>query len=246
MERGRASGILKYRFLFNVLLVLTSVAAGAVGTLWVAVFVVVLLAISLVLTWITYKRNQIQPQSESLQTLLESEVLPRLHENCNRAHPDGLPDLRVNVMLLRWRGINPWRNDFTVMPWERTLGIEASYVASTAREYGNETELEWRTDQGVVGDAMNQRAQEVWTPARYPDVDPRVNWDLSDTQYERTAHVESVLSVPIYLPSDEKKVNPVGAVNLDSVEDVERSKLDDEYIRDEAIYWSNVIGAIVE
>lgn len=243
---GRAEGILKYRFLFNFLLVLASVAAGALRTLVVGILVVLLFAVSMILTWITYRQNQIQPRSESLQTLLEAEILPRLHENCDQMHTDGMSGLRVNVMLSRWRGINPWRNDFVVMPWERTLRIEASYVGDSAPEYGTEAELEWRTDQGVVGDAMNERAQEVWTPARYPDIDPRVNWNLSETQYERTSHIGSVLSVPIYLPSDGEKVNPVGVVNLDSVENVEQSRLDDGDVRDEAIYWSNVIGAVVE
>lgn len=243
---GRGDWLLRYRFLFDSVLVVSSVAASALRTRWVVGLLAVLLVVSVALTWVTYKRTQIQPKSDSLRTLLESEVLPRLHDNCNRVHPGGIPDLRINVMFLRWRGINPWRNDFLVKPWERTLCIEASYTTSPSPDYGPEAALEWRMDQGVVGDGMNERAQEVWTRARYPDVDPRVNWNLSQTQYERTAHVGSVLSVPIYLPSDENKVNPVGVLNLDSNENVERSKLDDERIRDEAIYWGNVVGAIVE
>lgn len=246
---GRGKKLLQYRFVFNFLLVVVSVAVGATGNrLMIVGGIVLLTVVAFALTWLTYKHNQIQPRGRALRTLLESDVLPRMHKNANVAHPDEIPDLRVNVMLLRWRGFNPWRRDFIIYPWKRTLQIEADYVGQSAREYGAERDLEWTTDQGVVGDAMNKRAQEVWTSPGYTDVDPRIRWNLSQTQYERTEHVNSVLSVPIYLPSDENKVNPVGAVSLDSTAPPAESRLHDDglAIRDEAIYWSNVIGAIVE
>lgn len=243
---GRGKRVLKYQFLFSVLLVVVSVTAGMLQTVVVAVLVFILLLTSMSLTWVTYKQNQVQPRSKSLQTLFESDVLPRLHKNCNLAHPDEIPELRVNIMLLRWRGINPWRNDFRTLPWERTLQIEASYTASTARSYGTESKLEWKVNQGVVGAAMNERAQEVWTPPQYANIDPRIHWNLSENQHERTKRLNSILSVPIYLPSDKEKVNPVGVLNLDSTADVTQTMFDKDRIRDEAIYWSNVIGAIVE
>jgi len=162
---GRGQRLLRYRFIFNVLLVVVSVAAGAnPGNPWIIGAAGVLIAIALVVTWVTYRHNQIQPRSEDLQTLFNSEILPRLHENANIAHPNGIPDLRVNVMLLRRRGINPIRQDFLIKPWQRTLKIEADYVSGSAQEYGDEKELEWTTNQGAVGDAMNKRAQEVSVP----------------------------------------------------------------------------------
>lgn len=246
---GRGQRLLRYRFLFNFLLVVASVAVGATGNpLILTVAIVILTTGAFALTWVTYKHNQIQPRSEELQALLEAEILPRLHKNANLAHPDEIPDLRVNVMFLRWRGIHPRRHDFLIKPWQRTLQIEAGYVSELAQGYGNEKELEWTTSQGVVGDAMNERAQEVWTQPGYPDADPRIRWNLSQLQYELTEHVNSVLSVPIYLSSDETKENPIGVVSLDSTAPPTESRLHDEDldIRDETIYWSNVIGAIVE
>ena len=246
---GRGQRLLQYRFIFNFFLVVVSVAAGFTGNLLIIAGAIVILTIgAFALTWVTYKHNQIQPRSEELQTLLETEILPRLHKNVNLAHPDEIPDLRVNVMFLRWRGIHPQRHDFLIAPWQRTLQIEADYISETAQDYGDERELEWTTNQGVVGDAMNERAQEVWTQPGYPDVDPRIRWSLSQLQYELTEHVNSVLSAPIYLPSDENKENPVGVVSLDSTAPPTESRLHDEdlEIRDETIYWSNVIGAIVE
>lgn len=246
---GRGKGLLGYRFLFNFLLVVVSVAVGAIGNLLIIVVAIVILTIvAFVLTWLTYKHNQIQPRSEELQTLLEGEILPRLHENANLAHPDEIPDLRVNVMFLRWRGIHPLRHDFMIKPWQRTLQIEADYISESAQDYGEEKELEWTTNQGVVGDAMNEQAQEVWTQPGYSDINPRIKWNLSQVQYELTEHVNSVLSVPIYLPSDETKSNPVGVVSLDSTAPPMESRLHDGDldIRDETIYWSNIIGAIVE
>lgn len=245
---GRGKEILRYRFLFNGALVAASIAAGMFGGQLLAGFFLLLVGASVVLTWVTYKHNLLQPRSETLRGVLESEVLPRLHQKCNQAHPNEIPDLRVNVMFLRRRGVNPWRQDFHILPWQKTLQIEAAYIGPTAQEYGPEKELEWTTDQGVVGDAMNEQAQEAWTRPGYADIDPRIHWNLSQTQYERTNHINSVLSVPIYLPSDEEKSNPVGVVNLDSTAPPEVSRMhdDDLDIREEAIYWSNVIGAIVE
>lgn len=165
---GRGQHLLRYRFLYNFLLVVVSIAAGATGNPWIIGAAVVILTVgAFALTWVTYQHNQIQPRSEELQTLFEAEILPRLHKNANLAHPDEIPDLRVNVMLLRWRGIHPRRHDFLIRPWQRTLEIEADYISDSAQEYGNERELEWTTNQGVVGDAMNERAQEVWTQ---PDI----------------------------------------------------------------------------
>lgn len=246
---GRGQRLLRYRFIFNFLLVVVSVAAGATGNPWIiGAAILILTAGAFALTWVTYQHNQIQPRSEELQTLLESEILPRLHKNANLAHPEAIPNLRANVMLLRWRGLHPRRHDFLVKPWQRTLKIEADYVSESAKKYVDERELEWTTNQGVVGDAMNERAEEVWTQPGYPDIDPRVRWNLSQLQYELTEHVNSVLSVPIYLPSDEDKTNPVGVVSLDSTAPPNQSRLHDEDldIRDEAIYWSNVIGSVVE
>lgn len=247
MARGKR--LLRYRFVFNFLLVVVSIVVGAIGNLLIiAVAILILTIVAFALTWVTYKHDQIQPRSEELQTLLEAEILPRLHKNANLAHPDEIPDLRVNVMLLRWRGIHLQPHDFLIAPWQRTLKIEADYISESAQPYGDERELEWTTNQGVVGDAMNERAQEVWTQPGYPDIDPRIRWNLSQLQYELTDHINSVLSAPIYLPSDENKENPVGVVSLDSTARPTESRLHDENldIRDETIYWSNVIGAIVE
>jgi hypothetical protein len=240
--------ILKYELLFNWGLVLLAVLAGAIQSLWIIVPAVLALGlIASLRSWVSYKQSQIQPRSDELQTLLRTEVLPRLHKNCILEHPDECPDLRVNVMFKRWRGLNPWRKDFLIKPWERTLKIEASYIGPESKEYESEAELEWKTDQGVAGDAMNPRAEEVWTSDEYDGgIDPRVKWGLSETQYNRTAHLNSVLSCPIYLPSDEENVNPIGVINLDSELEIGESQLNNERIRDEVIYWSSVIGAIVE
>jgi len=226
---GRGRELLRYKFIFNFLLVVVSVIVGATGKPIIIIPAVTFLTvIAIALTWTTYKHNQIQPRSEELQTLLEEVILPRLHKNVTLAHPDEIPDLRVNVMLLRWRGLYPFRQDFFIKPWQRTLQIEADYVSESAEDYGNERELEWTTSQGVVGDAMNERAQEVWTQPGYTEIDPRIRWNLSQLQYEFTEDVNSVLSAPIYLPSDEAKESPVGVVSLDSTAPPEQSRLHED------------------
>jgi hypothetical protein len=235
--------ILYLRIVFNIALVIAAAYIGSLSSPWQIVPIVILIVLATILVWWNYLQNQIQPKSKSLKKVLEDEILPRLHKKCCEESGGNAEKIRANVMLKRWRGINPFRNEFSVWPWQRTLQIEASYIPDTAPEYEIEAEIEW-TNQGVVGDAMKPRAQESWTRADYPEVDPRQMWGLTDKQHLATEHVNSVLSVPIYLPNN--KVNPVGVVNLDSTEPTSESDLDEEELREEAIYWSNVIGAIVD
>lgn len=157
------------------------------------------------------------------------------------------PEVRANVMFLRRRNLNvlsDGRRRGDVQPWEKTLEIEATHgdYESTA-----ENQLEWKMNEGVVGRAMNESAQEIWATLDYDDSGRiQEGWNLTDAQVQRTSHIQSLLCVPIYLPGDETKSNPIGVLNVDCESNLSKSRLGDEAIREEVINNANVIGGIVE
>ena len=240
---GSRNRLLYLRLLFNIGLIFAAVYITQLSSRWQAVAIILLVVIASVIVWRQHVETLIQPASKSLQAVLEDEILPRVHNKCTTHSSADPTTIRVNIMLKRRRGLNPFRNEFWVWPWQRTLQIEAAYSPEEAEDYEMEASLEW-TRQGVVGDAADTRAQESWTRPDYPDFDPREMWGLTDKQHLATKRVNSVLSVPIYLPDD--KTNPIGVVNFDSVDSISESELNNEAFREEAIYWANVIGAIVD
>lgn len=187
---------------------------------------------------------RIQPESRALQKVLEENILPQVKDEYYEKHPSD-PDVRINVMILRRRNTNYFRrNRPDVKPWEKTLRIEAHLGEYEQRR---EDELEWKRDEGAVWRAMNKKAQEIWAPLDYDDTGRvEAGWAMTKAQARRTDHLKSLLSIPIYLQSDEDKVNPVGVLNLDSEQPLEETKFGDEDIRESIIKHANIIGAIIE
>lgn len=243
----RRSRSLRYRYLVDSAVVIAAYLASFIQQLIYSVAIVVgLVLIVGITTYYEYQETKIQSESEELRVVLEEEMLPEVVEDYNESYPGpDPPDVRTNVMLLRRRNINPLiRERSGVYPWERTLMIEAS---CGDYEGTREDELEWKTNEGVVGRAMNERAQEIWADLDY-ELDERIiaGWNITEEQASRTAHLKPLLSVPIYLPSDSKKINPVGVLNVDSEATPEVSKFDDKEIRDNVIRHANISGAIIE
>lgn len=235
--------ILRFRFLFRAALVISAFVTGAFGGVLEALIVIILLIIIAgVLSFYEYQEIRVQRESEELRTVLEEQVLPRLVNEYSQKNPSP-PEIRSNIMILRRRNWKVWNQSRRIWPWEQTLKIEATFG-----DYDTHREevLEWRTHEGVAGAAVNDRSSEMWSDLGNTDIDIQSEWQLTDDQYTRTDHLNSVLSVPIYLPSDESKTNPVGVLNLDSEQGLSDTGFDQEEVRETAIYWANLIGAIVE
>lgn len=238
--------MLRYRFLFNAILVIASYAAAFVGTfLQSMVIVAVLVVFSLLLAYHEHQYENVQPESKELQAVLEREILPDLIEDYRGTHPDANPpEIRTNVMILRRQNLNPFdQNRSDVHLWEKTLKTEAMIGDYDST---NESKLEWKPNEGVVGRAMNKRAQEIWADLSYGNERTQAGWNLTNPQITRTQHLNSLLSIPIYMPGDEEKVKPVGVLNIDSEADLSRTQFGNEDLRAKAINHANIIGAIIE
>lgn len=242
----RESRLLRYRFLFNALVVIASYVAAFVGTLLQSLVIVgVLVVFSLLLAYHEHQYENVQPESKELQAVLEREILPDVIDDYRETHSDpNPPEIRVNVMILRRRNLNLLqriRND--VFPWEKTLNVEATVGDYESR---NEGELEWKTNEGVVGRAMNKRAQEIWANLGHGNERVQAGWNLTNAQISRTKRLNSLLSIPIYRPMDEGKVRPVGVLNIDSEANLDETEFGNEAVRAKAINHANVVGAILE
>lgn len=234
--------MLLLRVIFRTLIVVAAFSSQFGGVILNLCIVIGVVLAGVGLSYYEYRETRIQPASDELQTVLEQQVLDRLVEEYDESHSDP-PEIRVNVMLLRRRNWKFWQATRRVYPWEQTMRIEAS---CGDYDHSGESSLEWRTHEGVAGAAVNERASEVWTDLDGTEPDVQAEWKLTDEQYARTSHLNSVLSVPIYLPSDEEKTNPVGVLNLDSTARESATEFDTKHVRETAIYYANVIGAIVE
>lgn len=243
---ARGGSILRLRVIFDGFVVIASIIAGIVtGILLPILLIVALVSMAGIVSYIEHKNTRIKPRNEALLAVIEEHVLPKLVEEYESVHPDEPPAIRANVMLLRRRNVIPFRRARRdVWPWQRTLRIEASLGDYESR---SEDELEWKPNEGAVGRAMNQSAQEMWAPLDYDETDRlKVGWNLTEAQVSRTDHLGSLLCVPIYLASDEEKVEPAGVLNLDSEEPLDVSGFGDENVRRNAIKSANLIGAIIE
>ena len=240
---ARQHPILQYKFLFDALVIVVAFVTGQLNSPIVALVVIILLVlVSGALTYYEYEERRIQPATDALRTVLEERIFPRFIDEYAQVRPSP-PEVRLNVMLLRRRNWKVWNQSRRVWPWQRTLKIEASYGDyESQREMG----IEWRTHEGVAGAAVNDGANEVWSDLGDSGVDVQAEWHMTDKQHTRTRQLDSVLSVPIYLPSDETKSNPVGVLNVDSESPLSETGFDEGKIRDKAIYYANLIGAIVE
>lgn len=245
----RNDTILKIKMVFDAVVVAVSAIVGLLSNVVViGVVVPVLMLLTGGLVYAEHKERQIQPYSESLQELIEDNVLDGLVDEYREFHPeDEPPDIRANVMFLRHRNINPFsgkrkRND--VRPWEKTLQIEAAKGDYTTSA---EHRLEWKTDEGVVGRTMNKGANELWAKLDY-SVDYRLKqgWNLTSEQVSRTTDLQSLLSVPIYPPGDIQKMKPIGVLNVDCQKPLSESHLGMEEIRQKVINRANLIGVIVQ
>lgn len=235
--------VLSLKFIFRALVIFTAYATGVFGTQILAIIsIVLLLVFAVLLTLYEYEEDRIQPASEELNTTLSERILPRFVNEYARIQPSP-PEIRLNVMILRRRNWTVWSQERRVWPWTKTMKIEASYGDYKSNR---ESDLEWKTHEGVAGAAINKRSNEVWSSLEKSDIDIQSVWHLTDKQYTRTNHLDSVLSVPIYTPSDEDKTSPVGVLNIDSEAPLSETGFERQDIRQEAIYYANLIGAIVE
>jgi hypothetical protein len=138
-------------------------------------------------------------------------------------------DVRVNVMRVR----RPIRSQFR----------QNLIMAFALGEYSaHERALAYPRGTGACGQALARNAP-IWfdRTLRHDHLVP-----MSDTHHETTKDVVSVLSIPIYHPLDQQKLNPIGILNLDSPQSAEMTKFDDSRVWDLAIRASSYVGVLLQ
>lgn len=228
---------------FYLLGILVTVFTDFFTELWAKIGVVVAgILLSFGLYYHEYHLPLIRTREEYVRRFIYEFVFRSLREE----YEDELHDpceIRVNVMLLKRRDMLPWTQERNLLPWKKSLQI--SYCTGG---YGDEREIKWALSEGVCSTAVmnatggDERVQEVWSNLEDVHI---ATWNLTERQHKATDHLGSVLSVPIYRPSDERKQNPVGVLNVDSKKNLSCTKFNASEIRDVVIKYANYVGALV-
>jgi hypothetical protein len=198
----------------------------------------VVLAIGLVLGAIGYYVDAIRGKrtktKDQLRPLIEEFFLPRVVAKYKDSHPENSPpDVRTNIMLLERRDFPLPTGERKLFPWKRSMTVDFNYG-----DYNDESHLKWGVDEGVCGTAIEYNKA---LDSDLEDVEIH-EWDMTEKQLRATQHLGSVLSIPIYRPSDEEKDNPVGVLNLDSQENLSDTRFDDSKMKQDLKKYASYVG----
>jgi hypothetical protein len=150
-----------------------------------------------------------------------------LVDTYRQQHP-GDYDLRANVMRMRRKHV--------VGP--RFLRIDVALGEYTPAEH----EQAYRVGVGCAGNAVARNQQTFYDAIQAHEH----RSGLTATQREVTAHVNSILSTPVYRPSDVDKRSPIAVLNLDSGDFVGTTGFREAHLQDLAVYYAEVVGAILQ
>lgn len=122
----------------------------------------------------------------------------------------------------------------------RTLRIVFATEGYTALERS----LEYNEDVGCAGTALAQNAQVYFDATEAHET----RKDMTAEQREATAHVQSILSTPIYRrqPNSHELSRPIGILNLDSSEPIAISGFRNDNLQDVAARYAAMIGALLQ
>lgn len=104
-----------------------------------------------------------------------------------------------------------------------------------------ETYLIFYENQGASGKALHDNEQVYFDSERTQDQ----YRGMTPIQRDITRDVKSILSTPIYSPSDEGKSNLIGILNFDSFQSIATTKFDTEEIRNIGSRFAEIIGSFL-
>lgn len=201
-----------------------------------AAVLVVGLVISGCAYYLQKQRKIIEVRDETVEELLEDFLLPNLISRCETQIEDP-PELRANVMLFKRRHIWPFGSGRFMWPWKKSLKVD--FACGDYGEYG-EDRLIWAIGEGVCGTAIEYN-RECWSDIEDVDV---TDWRMTERQIKDTEHLGSVISVPIYSPKHKEKNDPIGVLNVDSTAELEKTRFDDEEVKEIILNHANYIGTL--
>jgi hypothetical protein len=188
-------------------------------------FLLVGLSISVVVYYQQVYRPTIRVEDEYLGIVL-NDLFNALIARHRDLHPGGY-ELRVNLMRVR-----------------RSVPLRPPYVRidfSLGAYSDAELEQEYRLGVGNAGTAILRKDQSYYDSLDAHE--PRLG--LTATQREITAHINSILSTPVFRPNEIGRGTPIAVLNLDSTDPIRETHFRDPDVRALAVYYANTIGALL-
>lgn len=165
--------------------------------------------------------------------LLVNDYEERYADNCS---------IRANVIIPQQRRTISHKGGLNV-EFETEEFLQIAY--STDDYQPIELNREWSLDQGWCGKAY---AENVQYEAKQSASDGGWSqpWGTTPEQDKATEHLRSVLSTPVYKPSDEAEENPIAILNLESESSITETGLHGEEVQDEvAERYAAEIGTLL-
>lgn len=190
---------------FLLLIVLYALGVGVslfaieLSQTWKYIILFISFIVSATLYYIRFYRPTVISNDKYLERTLDF-LFTGFETTYRDAHP-GNYSLRINIMRVRNRFI--------------LFGPNYAKISFFRGDYSRaEREQEFFADQGCCGIAMSSGQQCIYDQEQIPEA-----YDtLTHTQRHVTEHVMSILSTPIYRPSDRPRGQPVAILNIDSAD----------------------------
>lgn len=104
-----------------------------------------------------------------------------------------------------------------------------------------ELEQVYAEDVGCCGSALKANAQTGYDAA----IAHETLKGMTATQRVITAHIRSMLSTPVYRPSDQSKSTPIAVLNLDSTSATSETKFDQPAMTELVVKHAGLVGALM-
>lgn len=217
--------------LYGLGLIVDLYASGMPPVVKLAVLLLGLLA-SFLVYYSQFYQPTLRIQDDHLRLLL-SDLFDALARKYREQQP-GAYDLRINVMRVRRRYLargveRRWIVGSRILRLDFMLG---DYTDA-------EREQEYPAGVGCAGVALARNRPVVFDAIDAQE--PRLA--LSATQREVTAHVSSILSIPIYRPGGQATQTPITVLNLDSRSPIAATGFWDDTPQALATSYAALIGA---
>jgi len=189
--------------------------------------------------WLVYAKS-VSFRGRKLTSFLNHHLELVVCEYQNR-HADDC-DVRANAMLPQRRRTISHDGGLSITVETDTF-LQIAYCTAEYEEI--ELNREWDLGQGWCGKAYQENVQ---YEARQSASDAGWSqpWQTTPEQDKATEHIRSVLSTPIYDPSDENEDDPIGVLNIESESPITETGLHDEAIQDEiAQRYAAEIGTLL-
>ena len=191
------------------------------------IIILIAFLVSLVVYYFQFFRPLFRLKVKHLEMLLAA-LFEALSKKYYALNPD-VGKIRINVMRLRRKIYVPWK------PFLRIDFCSNGYLDA-------EKEQKYCRNVGCCGTAIAENTLMYFDANQ---VQLQQSRNMTATQLQVTKHVKSILSTPIYRPWDIFKSSPIGVINLDSEDELEKTKFDKDYVQNLVPQYAELIGPLL-